>query len=307
MAKQAMSKTELYAGWKGGRVVVADQPLSAGARWWVDDATGSNAAGWGMSPSRPFATIDYAIGNCTASKGDIIYVMPAHEETIASALGCVLDVEGVCVIGLGYGRQIPKLTLSALASTISITAASCMLKNINVFTSATDGVTTGITIGADADGFVLEDLVMTETAATEEFLIGISIAAACTDGRISGLKYYGTPGGTTSSAIVLVGAADRLIIENCYINVDASSSVILGTGAKSLGVWIHHNEVINVDDGAGLGIDLNDTTTGFMNDNRATGNLNTVEMFTGNLMCYCENYSSNAFNVQGILRPVVDS
>jgi len=30
-------------------------------------------------------------------------------------------------------------------------------------------------------------------------------------------------------------------------------------------------------------------------------------MFTGNLMGYCENYSSNAFNVQGILRPVVDS
>jgi hypothetical protein len=262
-----------------------------------------------MSPSRPFATIDYAIGNCTASKGDIIFVMPAHEESVTSATGFVMDVEGVSVIGLGKGTHIPKITLASTdaSATISITAASCMLKNINIFQADAGGVTAGITIGAAAHGFVLEDLVMTETAATEEFLIGISIAALCTDGRISGLKYYGTPAGSTSSAIVLVGAADRLIIENCYINVDASSSVILGTGAKSLGVWIHHNEIINVDTGAGLGIDVNDTTTGFMNDNRATGIVNTVEMFTGNLMCYCENYSSNAVNVQGILRPVVDA
>ena len=46
---------------------------------------------------RPFATIDYAIGRCTGSRGDIIAVMPGHTEDIAAAGGITLDVAGVAV------------------------------------------------------------------------------------------------------------------------------------------------------------------------------------------------------------------
>ena len=33
----------------------------------------------------PYATIDYAVGQCLAGRGDIIYVLPGHVEDIAAA------------------------------------------------------------------------------------------------------------------------------------------------------------------------------------------------------------------------------
>ena len=43
---------------------------------------------------RPFSTIDYAVGRCTASRGDIIAVMPGHAESVAAASGITLDEIG---------------------------------------------------------------------------------------------------------------------------------------------------------------------------------------------------------------------
>ena len=54
--------------------------------YYVDDATGSdddNGTTWTLAE----ATIDAAIGDCTADKGDIIFVAPDHEETLADAHG----------------------------------------------------------------------------------------------------------------------------------------------------------------------------------------------------------------------------
>src|SRR5574341_1596957 len=51
--------------------------------------------------SAPFATLDYAIGRCTANRGDIIVVKEGHAENVTTANGIDLDVAGITVIGLG--------------------------------------------------------------------------------------------------------------------------------------------------------------------------------------------------------------
>ena len=66
---------------------------------------------------RPYATIDYAIGQCVANRGDIIVVMPGHTETISAAAGVAQDVAGVAVIGLGDGSLRPTINYTATAST----------------------------------------------------------------------------------------------------------------------------------------------------------------------------------------------
>ena len=74
-------------------------------------AAASDTAGFGRTPDAPFATIDYAVGQCTASQGDIIYVMPGHAEVLAAAADLALDVIGISVIGLGNGPLQPTVTL----------------------------------------------------------------------------------------------------------------------------------------------------------------------------------------------------
>jgi len=67
----------------GGFYVVNDRSIAAGGNvFWVSSTTGTDSAGYGRNPDAPVATLDYAIGLCTASKGDIVYLMPGHAENI---------------------------------------------------------------------------------------------------------------------------------------------------------------------------------------------------------------------------------
>ena len=86
---------------------------------------GVNASGaYGNSPQRPFATTDYAIGECTASRGDTIYVLPGHAE--ATVTGTIaMDVAAVRIIGLGIGTNRPTLTFTGTGGVIALSAINC--------------------------------------------------------------------------------------------------------------------------------------------------------------------------------------
>ncbi len=111
----------------------------------------TDAAGYGDSPDAPFATLDYAIGQCTANKGDVIYVLPGHAETTTAI---ALDVAGVKIKGLGYGRSRPSLTATTAATDLlNVTAANCVLENVRLI-GAASGVTALLDGSAAATDFV---------------------------------------------------------------------------------------------------------------------------------------------------------
>jgi len=117
----------------GGVPVGGD--FTTGDVWFVHATTGSNSND-GKKPSTAFASLDYAIGNCTATKGDIIYLMPGHAETTTAI---ALDVAGVSIIGLGRGRARPALTATAAATDlINITVANCYFRNVRLVGAASD-------------------------------------------------------------------------------------------------------------------------------------------------------------------------
>ena len=84
----------------------------------------------GRDPKTPYATIDYAIGQCAANNGDVIVVAPGHAETISAAAGINMDVAGITIIGQGVGAARPTITMSAVASTFVMGAASCVVSNL---------------------------------------------------------------------------------------------------------------------------------------------------------------------------------
>jgi hypothetical protein len=297
-----MAKTELFVRKQsGGMFAVVNEALTTGSVFWLHAGTGTDAAGFGQNPDAPVATLDYANGLCTASKGDRIYAMPGHAETLIGATSCVLDVAGVQVIGLGEGALRPKFTYTTAAgATISITAPNVHLQNVQLYSNFTNGVTAGITVGALADGLRLKNIRMEEGANTTEFLIGVSIAAACHDVVIDGFDFFGVDGGTDSSAIYFAGASNYSKVKNFSIHGDFSGAIIDALTAASLYMEIGPGIGTNIDTTAGLTVSVKSDTTGWGHDMRLAGLKDTVAP-AGAAFSWSEVYVTNALGVQGIL------
>jgi len=287
-----------------GMPVLPGFPPTTGSVFFVHSGSG-NTSYDGKTPSTPKATIAQAIALCTASKGDVIIVMPGHAETISGASSCVVNVAGVAIIGLGRGSLRPTLTFSATASIVSVTAANVLLQNL-VLVGDIDNIVTGISLAATADGATLQSIEMKDGAANKEFLIGVAIAAACTDVVIDDFRFHGLAGGATG-CIEAAGAADRLRLTNSYIRGQFSSQMVDLSAAASTDLLIRGNTFINIETGAGLGVACHNSSTGFVADNRIANLKDTVVGLSGTGMAYAENYCSNALGASGIILPAVDS
>ena len=119
--------------------------------WFVGNcATGSTArsdgAGFGMSPDSPFLTIAYALTQCTASAGDVIYCLPGHVEAVL-ATDLTLNVIGVTIIGIGEGAYQPIISLDAEGSTVAVSAASVTIEHMHIVANFAD-VSVAITVAA---------------------------------------------------------------------------------------------------------------------------------------------------------------
>ena len=99
------------------------QQAHPGNVYWVNNSGvnpdgGANGSDSGKGTYlRPFSTVDYAIGRCTANRGDIIMVMPGHAEDVGSASAITSDIAGVAIVGLGTGAKRPTFTFTATDGT----------------------------------------------------------------------------------------------------------------------------------------------------------------------------------------------
>src|SRR3990167_5368866 len=107
--------------------------LLKGEKGALDD----NANDMGGTFLRPFATLDYAVGQCVANRGDIIYVRPNHTETVSVADAIDFDVAGISVIGLGNGSNRPRLDYTVAAGEVAIGADNVLLENLNFHANVT--------------------------------------------------------------------------------------------------------------------------------------------------------------------------
>ena len=264
---QKLAKTELFGQWLAGNLVVADQGISTGRRVWVDSTTGTDQGGSGASPENPVATLDYAVGLCTANQGDIIYLMPGHSETkIVTGELADLDIAGITIQGIGVGADRPTFTLTHADAQITVDGASITIRNIRVASNIAD-VVQGLDVGATADGLTIDDCEFEDGAAAgKELIDAIKVAAACDDVTIRGCRFLTAEGGTITSAITFEGTHDNSRIERCYFNGDYGTAAIVGTVGIGTRMQIFNNWIKTKN--AEPGIELKVDTTGLIADNR---------------------------------------
>jgi len=226
----------------------------------------SNSTAAGRDPSTPFATLDYAIGQCTASNNDVIYVMPGHVETIATAAGVAVDVAGIAIVGMGRGSLRPTMNFTATGSTFAITAANILITNI-LFTGGIDAIVTPITIAA-AD----VELISIETRdVTGQAIDWITTTAAANRLHIRNWTHAGAllPGADTAISIV---GGDGIDIENFRIFGNFAVAAIENVTTASTNLIIGGGDTVNyiqnsLDNAAVVAVTLVATATGFIGPN----------------------------------------
>lgn len=177
--------------------------------YYVDSVNGDDGND-GTSWDESVATLDYAIGLCTANNGDRIYLAPGHAETLTGASDITIDIAGLEIVGVGVGNDRAKFTFGTdVGASIVISAASVKLINI-VGIAGLDALTNPIHIQA-ADCCI--DMEWRDGSASIEAVRAILGTSAADRLKIN-LKYLGYTGGSgATNAIKLVGT------DNAEINL----------------------------------------------------------------------------------------
>lgn len=198
---------------------------------WVDSAGSANGAG---TYQRPFATIDQAVGDCAASKGDIIMVKAGHTETVIAAAGLALDVAGISVVGLGNKRNRPQVNFTtAVGASMKVSAANIYMEGFR-FTGGIDALTNPIHV--DAADFTLSD--WTYTDVTGQCTDCVLTTANADRMELSNFEYDGDVAAGTNAGIAIVGG-DSIKIHDFVMdgNFAVGGIDIRTTATTDLKVW----------------------------------------------------------------------
>lgn len=309
-------------GFAGG-VTIRGVPVEiphSGKVFWVNGSTAIAPQGVGGSDSnkgtyrRPFATVDYAIGQCTADRGDTIYVMPGHTETV-TATSIALDVDGINIICLGRGENVPTFTYGAAAATITVTGDDCSWVG-GKFLANFDNVAAAFTLGA-AVNFTLQDAFFEDSSASLHFLS--AVVTGTTDNAADGLTVKGNKWVALALApnafVSVLGDIARLDVSDNDVNMLATNDAghfITFAAKDATASFIRSNTLIVTGaTNAAVGIFLTGSGTGMTGV--VSGNLvssldTTTELIAtaGTGLDYFNNYYTGVADKSGKLWPAVD-
>lgn len=283
-----MKHSNFPSGFANGLTVRGIPLLTAypGEIFWVNNSGVLPKGGVGGSNGndgsyrKPFSTIDYAVGRCTANRGDIIMVMPGHVETVTAAAGLDLDVAGIAVVGLGTGTKRASVNFTtATTADMDIDAANVTLINL-LFTGGVDALAAPIDVNASDCSILSCEWRDVTGQATDVILADANADRLLIDGYF----HNGAAAAGGASAIALIGM-DNPVIRNFKIvgnfsvgGIDCRTTAVVDLDIERGYIWNKNAaDIAVVDTVTGstgkIGPDINAMLT----DNAA----NITEAFTG--------------------------
>jgi hypothetical protein len=275
---------------QGAFNIMETQRLTTGVRFYVlpGHANGGDSGGKGVNPDAPFLTLTYALTQCVANRGDIIYLMPGYVELISAAADIDLNVAGVTIIGIGNGTLRPTFRFDTIISAdMDVTAAGITVENV-IFSANFADITAAIDV--DADDFTLRNCRFEATAANMNFLIMIQDAAATASDRITVEDcYYLDRDASNTHFINFAGTGDGHIIRRNTILGDFGTICIGGAGIVT-NVTVEDNIISNASNVNDSCINFAATSTGICVRNLCCGAAAQANGITATAMTIAENY-----------------
>jgi hypothetical protein len=301
-----MPRTALFSrNQPGGVWTISDLVAHPGDIWFVDSgcATGADSAGYGQNPDAAFLTLDYAIGKCSASNGDVIYVLPGHTETFTAANGFDADVAGVKIIGLGWGDSRPKFIFGHANASVTVGAAGVWLENLR-FCAGITAVLIGVTVETLAHGLTVKDCEFYWGGTTTwDFVDMVSIATPCDRVTFDNCRFLAEPAvAGCATGIKFVGPCSNMRITRCEFMGDMSTACVNGITALSEGLMFLDNIVHNTDAGEPY-LEVFAGTTGVISNTHGLASAATVAAnAVANAMVHVENYVANTTGTIPIIK-----
>ncbi len=196
--------------------------------FWVDSVHGSN--GNKGTFKLPFATLAFAITQCTANHEDKIILAEGHAEDIVAAAGIALNIAGVSIYFMGQGASKAAITFKTLTTaTMTITADGVTLVNPK-FVSGLDAVATAIVVtGANCQIINAEWHDAAAKAVTRAIVLNTG-----SDGTIiDGWKYFVSTTGTQKQSQIKVVGLTNIELRNINIDGDFGTGNIENTAAAT--------------------------------------------------------------------------
>lgn len=281
------------------------QQAHPGEVFWVNNSGVALANTYGASDSNrgtfnaPFSTIDKAINSCTANRGDIIFVMPGHAETIAGATEIVMDVAGIAIVGLGVGGLRPTLTYNDTGSNILVSGANSSITNILFQSTVTDCVS-AITIKGTPTDFTVDGCEFRDTAATKGFIqcvTGVNVANAMDGFNFINNRVWGLDATAATTAVSVLEATARCSFNGNKITMPAlndTAALVKFATFASLDLEVAHNIVWrpSTSTTGGSLMSGSEVMTGMVHHNQVhhLDNSGGLLMETGSTLGFHENY-----------------
>ena len=175
----------------------------------------------------PFATLTYAVNTrCGPGRGDIVFVMPNHRETISNATTLLLQCSGVAVVGIGAGNTRPTFVFdTATAAGIPLWGANISIQNCifvgnfadvaSMVTANSGSVTATITgdvmdVTSSGSGTLARGLTLVSSIVTVGTVITEQISG--TTGGVG--TYRVTPSQTAVSGTITTATTDFAFVGN---------------------------------------------------------------------------------------------
>jgi len=255
--------------------------------------TGSDSNS-GTDATQPFATLDYAIGRCTADKNDTIIVMAGHAETITSAI--TVDIAGVSIIGIGNGTNRPALTCNAAIDCITVTAANVTIQNIYFPASTLTGVTSRINVAASH-----LSVINCKFQCGQYDLESITVTATGLDLVVDSCHFIVSANGPDAAIEIESASAAGIIVQNCIFDGGDDTN---GWDVSAVNSDVAHTNCVIKNNVSFYGAfaDFDAAATGVIAYNvMGEGTLGAM-LDPGSCMCF-ENYEADAVDETGRIFP----
>jgi len=224
------------------------------------------------------ASINTALGQCVASRGDVVLVLPGHTETIGDSGDAWSNVKaGVSVIGLGGVTNRPTVTFNHANAQLDIDVANFRVQGMRFLCAGALSSTTALTVAnpfnVTAAGFqFVKNECNVGVDADQLCTDMMKLSAAADDCLIQGNYIFGQSAAEITSVITTTAAgADRLKIVSNRISAfvaTAATGVLLDLDAGALVECdILYNEFDNRTASSKYVMDLHADSTGLINGN----------------------------------------
>jgi hypothetical protein len=296
-------RTPLFArNQPGGLFTIEDVVDHPGAIFFVHSGTGTNGDGYGRNPDAPLATLDYAIGLCTANKGDVIYVLPGHSETIAATDGFDADVAGIKIVGLGWGSMRPTFNFTQTASQVNIGANNVVIENLR-FVAGVSAVVAAVQVEGKTDVVFRNCEWYWGDTTGFDLIISLELEAGSHRAVIEDCRFLAEPAVAGAAvAVKLTGASHNVVIENSEFMGDYSTACVNSITTLSQGLMFLDNLVHNTDAGEPY-LEVLTGTTGIISGTRGLASGATIAAnAVADAMAHCENFVVNTAGTIAIVK-----